>query len=211
MIIPISNKILDEFAVKNQEYLVIKKEYNFFNVKSGIQEYKLYSYLTTFFNNAIILDLGTINGNTAIALSHNETNQVISYDEVNSIDHNNHIIYSKPNVKFNIGNVLYDLNEELISKIKMVVIDMDYYRSFTNIKMIETVINKLNYYNYSGLIILDDITNYPISEIKHVINEFWNKIEYKKYDFTKYGHWTGTGIIMINTNIDFTFDDNTKL
>ena len=46
MIIPISNKILDEFNLKNYEYLVNK---NYYSEKSGVQEYRLYSYLTTFF------------------------------------------------------------------------------------------------------------------------------------------------------------------
>ena len=46
MIIPISNKILDEFNLINEEYLV---DQEFYNGKSGLQEYRLYSYLTTFF------------------------------------------------------------------------------------------------------------------------------------------------------------------
>jgi len=213
MIIPISNAILDDFVLKNQDYLVIKKGYNFFNLKSGIQEYRLYSYLTTFFNNITILDIVTFNGNNAIALSHNETNHVISYDDLNSIDDDNHIIYSKHNIKFNIvniGNFLYDLNEEFVKKIKIVVIDVD--GSFLNIRMIETMINKLDYSNFSGLIILDDITNHPNPDIKNKMNKFWDSIKYKKYDFTKYGNYFGTGIILINTNIDFNFlDSYTKL
>ena len=46
MIIPISNEILDNFKLINHEYLVNNEYYD--NV-SGLQEYRLYSYLTTFF------------------------------------------------------------------------------------------------------------------------------------------------------------------
>ena len=53
MIIPISNKILDDFKLINHEYLVDK---NYYDLKSGVQEYRLYSYLSTFFNNTTILD-----------------------------------------------------------------------------------------------------------------------------------------------------------
>lgn len=54
MKITISNKILDNFDLINQEYLVSK---DWYESKSGINEYRLYSYLTTFFNNITILDI----------------------------------------------------------------------------------------------------------------------------------------------------------
>jgi len=46
----------------------------------GISEYKLYAYLSTFFNDTIILDIGTRTGGSALALSYNLNNKVISYD-----------------------------------------------------------------------------------------------------------------------------------
>ena len=108
MIIPISNEILDNFKLINQEYLVDK---DFYDLKSGNQEYRLYSYLTTFFNNITILDIGTSNGRSAVALSHNESNNVISYNILDEIRNNNHMIYSKKNISFKVKNVLYYLNE----------------------------------------------------------------------------------------------------
>lgn len=77
MEIHISNDILDKFKLKNHQYLV---DPTYYDLPSGNQEYKLYSYLTTFFDNSIILDIGTLNGRSAISLSHNESNQVISYN-----------------------------------------------------------------------------------------------------------------------------------
>jgi hypothetical protein len=43
MKIKISNEILDNFELKNQRYLV---DSNYYELKSGQQEYRLYSYLT---------------------------------------------------------------------------------------------------------------------------------------------------------------------
>ena len=123
MIIPISNTILDDFNMENSEFLVTPSCY--LN-KSGDQEYRLYSYLTTFFNDITILDIGTLDGRSAISLSHNETNNVISYDIGNNIP-DNHKIYSKQNIKFNIKNVLNDLNEDFVKNIKIVMIDIDHY------------------------------------------------------------------------------------
>ena len=46
----------------------------------GISEYQLYAYLSTKFNDSIILDIGTRYGGSALALSFNESNHVRSYD-----------------------------------------------------------------------------------------------------------------------------------
>ena len=37
------------------------------------------------------------------------------------------------------------------------------------------------------------------------MKRLWNSIEDKKYDFTKYGHCSGTGIIIFDDEIDFLF------
>jgi predicted O-methyltransferase YrrM len=197
MIIPISNEILDNFSLKNQNYLVNK---DYYENLSGDQEYRLYSYLSTFFNGTTILDIGTLDGRSAVALSHNETNNVISYDIYNHINNNNHAIYTKNNIKFNIKNVLDDLNEELIKNVKIVMIDIDHYETIEN-----QIITRLKELNFSGLIILDDITNHPDPTINICMNRLWNNIQGDKHDFTKYGHWSGTGIVVVNDDISFYF------
>jgi hypothetical protein len=196
MIIKISNEILDNFTLNNKDYLVNE---NFYENLSGLNEYRLYSYLSTFFNGITILDIGTYDGRSAISLSHNPTNKVISYDIVNHINNDNHIIYSKPNIKFNIKNVFDDLNEELIKNVKIVMIDIDHYET------IETsLIKRLKELCFSGIIILDDI-DHPDPKMNICMNRLWNSIQDIKYDFTKYGHLSGTGIIIINENINFDF------
>jgi len=200
MIIPISNKILDNFCLKNHQFLV---DNEYYNNHSGLNEYRLYSYLSTFFNDTIILDIGTYTGRSAVSLSHNETNKVISYDIENHINNKDHIIYSKPNIEFKIKNVLEDLNEELIKKVKIVMIDIDH---FGNNEL--EIINKLKELNFSGLIILDDITNHPDETINFCMNKLWSDLIDTKIDFLEYGHASGTGILIINYDIEFCFDDN---
>jgi protein-disulfide isomerase len=198
MIIPVSNKILDDFNLINHEYLVNK---NYYSEKSGVQEYRLYSYLSTFFNNIVILDIGTLDGRSAVALSHNTSNQVISYDILKYINDNNHVIYGKKNIKLNIKNVFDDLNEDFIKNVKIVMIDIDHYET------IETLIlNKLKELKFSGLVILDDITKHPEPIVNECMNRLWNSIQDKKYDFTTYGHWSGTGVVVINDDITFEFE-----
>jgi len=199
MNINISNSILDNFKLKNHEFLV-KRDY--YDSLSGKQEYRLYSYLTTFFNDCIILDIGTFDGRSSVALSHNETNKVISYDIENKINNQNHPIYSKKNIEFKIKNVLDDLVEDLVKKCKIILIDIDHYET------IETqIISKLKKLNFSGLILLDDITKHPEPIINTCMNKLWDSILETKYDFTKYGHFSGTGVIVMNDNISFNFED----
>jgi predicted O-methyltransferase YrrM len=195
MIIPISNEILDSFVLQNHEFLVYNDLYEEI---SGKQEYRLYSYLSTFFSNITILDIGTYHGRSAIALSHNETNQVISYDIIDTISKPNHKIYSKKNIVFNIKNVLDDLTEEFLQGVKIVMIDIDH------LEVVERkILQKLKQLKFSGLVILDDITNHPDPVVKESMDRLWRSIKDTKYDFTKYGHWSGTGIVVMNSDITF--------
>ena len=195
MFISLSNESLDNFKLINEDYLTDKEYYD---LKSGQQEYRLYSYLTTFFNNITILDIGTYTGRSAIALSYNETNKVISYNIVDQIGDNNHKIYSKKNITFKIKDVLEDLNEEFIKNVKIVMIDIDH-NGFTE----KIIIDRLKELNFSGIIILDDITKLPDPVLNERMANLWNGIYDRKYDVTKYGHCTGTGIVTVNDNTIF--------
>lgn len=196
MKIHISNDILDNFQLKNHEYLV---DPTYYDLPPGKQEYKLYSYLTTFFDNSIILDIGTLDGRSAVSLSHNESNQVISYNIVDDIKDPNHIIYTKSNIDFRIKNVLDDLTPELVSKTKIVMIDIDHF------EVIEReIIQRLDELGFSGIILLDDIYH-PAPKERDAMQRLWNSLEYKKYDVTKYGHWSGTGLIVMNIKIEMKF------
>ena len=172
----------------------------YYDLKSGEQEYRLYSYLSTFFTNITILDIGTLNGRSAVALSHNETNTVISYDIEDHVKNSNHSLYSKRNIRFNIKNVLEDLNEDLIKKTKIVMIDIDHYGTVEL-----EILDKLKELNFSGIILLDDITKHPDPKINQCMKTLWDSVQETKYDFTKYGHWSGTGVIVMNDTITFSF------
>ena len=202
----LSNNILDNFILKNSEFFDFDantEKYDYlksYNNLSGINEYRLYSYLSTLFNNITILDIGTGYGTSAIALSHNETNQVISYNIVDQIG-NDSKLKTKKNIIFKIKNVLEDLNEEFIKNVKIVMIDIDHFGEEE-----KKIINKLEELNYSGIILLDDI-HHPWEKESKCMKQLWDYIKYTKYDITKYGHNTGTGIFLMNFNIDIIFSE----
>jgi hypothetical protein len=73
------------------------------------------------------------------------------------------------------------------------VIDIDHFEKNGII-----IFNKLFLLNYSGIILLNDVFNHPDRITKEYMLRFWNSINIEKYDLTKYGHYTGTGIVIIN-------------
>lgn len=58
--------------------------------------------------------------------------------------------------------------------------------------------------------ILHDVFNHSDYEINNCMNILWNKLDTykntKKVDVSKYGHWTGTGILLMNTDIELILD-----
>jgi predicted O-methyltransferase YrrM len=147
------------------------------------------------------LDVGTLTGRSAIALSHNNSNQVISYDINDYIGDINHKLFTKSNIKFHLKDVFEDLTEDFVKKLSIVMIDVDHYETFER-----RLIDKLKELKFSGIIILDDITGHPDPKVKECMQRLWDGITDEKYDFTKYAHWSGTGVILINTDIQFKFD-----
>ena len=197
MNITLNNSKLDDFVLLNQEYLVNK---DYYDLKSGLQEYRLYSYLSTFFNNTTILDIGTLDGRSAIALSHNMSNKVISYNIIDQIKNNKHKIYSKSNIEFRIKNVMDDLNEDFISNISVIMIDIDHFYTVEKI-----IIDRLRELKFNGIIILDDI-HHPTKREYECMQRLWNGINDRKLDVTKYAHCSGTGIILMCSDIEFTLE-----
>jgi len=194
MNITLNNEYLDQFELKNQDFLVDK---NYYDLKSGQQEYRLYSYLSTLFNNITILDIGTYNGRSAVSLSHNENNKVISYNINDDIKDVHHKIYTKSNIEFRIKNVLDDLDKEFLKDVKIILIDIDHF--YTIEKM---MIDKLKELGYDGIILIDDIIH-PSPKEFEAMQKLWNEIQDEKYDITKYGHWSGTGLINLSKDIKF--------
>ena len=37
------------------------------------------------------------------------------------------------------------------------------------------------------------------------MENFWRNINLKKYDLTQYGHFSGTGVVIMNSDIEFEF------
>jgi hypothetical protein len=185
--------------------------YGFYD-KSGVEQYKLLAYLSTLLDDEIILDVGTYKGGSALALSKNKSNNIISIDVKYQIKNNIDV----DNILFLEGDILND--DEQILKIdknlRVGELDKNYGKELiksSKLILYDTVHNGIvekqfhNYLvesNWSGICVWDDIKYRTNGSERKGMIDFWNSIENEKEDITKYAHHTGTGIVWYNQDKD---------
>jgi hypothetical protein len=192
------------FDVKFNDLIKSSLEHDIteFNDVSGKQHYRLLAYLSSLFNNSVIIDIGTHRGNSALALSYNDTNTVHSFDIVDNVVNNE--IRKLNNVQFHIEN-LFDTDiskkwEETILRSAFIFLDIDPHNGTMELEFY----NYLKSINYQGFVVCDDIWYF-----KEMRDKFWHKIPYEeRYDLTDIGHWSGTGIFTFNNEISFDKNNN---
>lgn len=189
-ILTVSNNELD--AIPYTEFNDVLPKLDGFNGwfrrPSGQEHYKLLMYVSQIFDNAIFLDIGTNMGASALALSKNKTNFIRSYD----VQHFKEVEYIlEPNIKF-INNDL--LKEEVfndtIQTSSLILLDTLHDGIYE--KLFYDVLVKSE---FQGLLMLDDI------KLNQPMYDFWDSIEFEKYDLTTKGHVTGTGLVDFSSNI----------
>lgn len=184
-LIRISRKEVREEKISHLSSFIkdFSDEVYLWNLNSGETEYKLYSYLSSKFNDSVILDIGTRNGNSALALSKNTSNNVISYDIV-ELESQSKLI--KDNIEFRVMDFTKDKTLDF-DNIPMIMIDVDPHDGSQERMMFEY----LKSIGWSGLILLDDTRQDLWPQIYNFIQE----LPYKIHDVTDIGHFSGTAIV----------------
>jgi len=159
---------------------------------AGKAHYRLLAYLSSLFENQVIIDISTNTGYNSYALAYNEKNIVYAFNSQNNMS--NKYIKECSNIKFNTAN-LCDTNDreiwsDLILKSAMIFVDVEPHNGTWEYEFYQFLHN----HNYQGLLVCDDIWYF-----KDMRDHFWSQIpETYKYDLTQFGHWSGTGIITMN-------------
>ncbi len=158
-------------------YITDKDARRYFLEEPGAEHYKLLAYLSTLFSGIIISDIGTFRGASALALSYNKQNKVISYDIKNKRKLN-----GKPE---NIEFVIYKggFSKDIFYS------DFIFLDTLHDGVLEREIINFLKQYKWRGILVLDDIHKF------HPLKELWNQIDLPKQDITSIGHHAGTGIV----------------
>jgi len=158
--------------------------YVYLFAEAGRDHYRLLSYISSLYNNITICDVGTKHGLSAIALA-SPTNKVYSYDTVDKLDDQLKDAASEINCTFLVENCLEkDEHKERLLSADIVMLDTDHDGVFE-----EEFYSFLKTNGFSGILILDDI------RLNEPMKKFWDSITEPKFDITKYGHFSGTGLV----------------
>lgn len=160
----------------------------------GKEHYKLLSFLAQKYQGKTIIDVGTHRGASALALSSNSANHVQSFDIVDQVDPE---LKKIKNITFNLDN-LWDLKirekwKETLLSSPLIFLDVDPHNGKMELEFYEF----LKQHDYQGILICDDIWYF-----KEMRDHFWYHVPTDhKCDVTKFGHWSGTGLISFNKHL----------
>jgi predicted O-methyltransferase YrrM len=179
----IDNNTLDNFDMSRYSLISNLEYQKYYTEKSSKEHYRLLTHLSQQLNGETIIDIGTLKGCSALALSSNLSNKVYSFNlneekELNTIPEN---------CEFKVDNILNSSYDELIMSAKLILLDTFHDGTFEL-----QFYNHLKQLGYKGYLLLDDIF------LNKEMVEFWNLIELDKHDLTNLGHATGTGIVYFN-------------
>jgi len=155
---------------------------DFLYLKNDGEHYRILTYISNLYNNEIIIDAGTCQGHSCLALAQNLNNLIYTYDIVPK-----NLDYITLKYK-NVSKFIKDINLEsdhILEKAKIILLDIDPHDG----KIEKIFYDKICNTKFSGFLICDDIN------LNQGMIDFWNSINKEKYDVTDIGHWSGTGII----------------
>ena len=174
----------------------------------GFHYYSILAYLSTLFNDSIIVDLGTLYGNSAAALAYNKTNKIYTYDiEYRAEAISKFKLKEFKNIEYIITNCIEDnwqrqTDQDIILSSKLIFLDVD--PADGNVKGVQEnkVLEFLITNNWKGIMVCDDIGAEWIDEFRAAeyttlpIREWWDSIDLPKFNIiNNYSSPTGTGII----------------
>ncbi len=159
----------------------------YFLENAGVEHYKLITYIARNIDCNKFVDIGTYKGKSALALACSQQScTVTTFDICNCLSKNELNISSIDNIKIKICDCKKHMSDLLGTD--FIVLDIDPHNGIEETK----ILNELRIHGYKGLVLLDDIN------LNDDMKSFWNNIPEKKLDVTKYGHWSGTGIVIFD-------------
>lgn len=179
----IKNEDLDSIPMDYGSYINSVEYKNYYQERSSKEHYRLLTFLSFLFNGSKIMDVGSLKGSSALALSTNQTNTVYSFDISNSLDLNN----TPSNINFINDEVTNGKYDSLILESKIILLDTYHEGQYE-----KEFIKHLEKLNYRGILICDDIM------LNKNMIEFWEGVTQEKENISHLGHITGTGIIYFN-------------
>lgn len=153
---------------------------------SGKEHYRLLEACSKSVTNAVLIDIGTHKGMSALALSINPTNTVHSFDIVAKRD-----LPDRPNIQYHTDNLMTAEGratwKTVLLSAPYILLDIDPHEGTREYDFYEWLRDN----HYEGTLVCDDIWYF-----KEMRDNFWYKIPPEfKVDVTREGHWSGTGLV----------------
>ena len=177
---------------------------NAFYAKCGREHFRLLAYISSLTHNATIINIHTNGGYEALALSHNETNTVYSFNTPDELVNSN--VRERRNIQFIPDDLLKSSVREkwrkTILQSAFIFVDIEPHEGYQ-----EYILYKyLSEIGYGGFVIYNKMWYY-----RSMRNQFWYRIpDNYRYDLTEVGHLYGTGIVNFNDSIAFDKRDNSN-
>ena len=175
----------------------------------GFHYSSILAYLSTCFNDSIIIDLGTLYGNSAAALAYNKSNKVYTYDvESKEEAISKFELEEFKNIEYIITNCIKNnwnrqSDRDIFLSSKLIFLDVDPHDGIQE----QVVLSFLVDNDWKGIMVCDDVGAPWIEQPLHLaMRDWWNSIDLLKFDIiNRYSSPTGTGIICFdNQRITYT-------
>lgn len=172
-----------------------------FYAEAGQQHYRLLAYLSTQVSGTII-DIGTHRGASAIALSYNTSNRVLTFDiedrAPSIVDHRNNIVRFIEDLT---TPAIREKHRRTLLESPLIFLDIDPHEGDREWAFLEW----LREAGYRGVVVLDDVWHFkPLRE------KVWYRLpRAEKIDLTSVGHWSGTGLVSFGARPDFDEEPST--
>ena len=159
-----------------------------FHLEGGKEHYKLLACIASQLSNAKIVDIGTYYGFSAAALSINDSNTVLSYDIFDWIPDDVTSIKQKPNVEMRLTDCTNDVMDLLDAE--LICLDVSPHDGEQEMQ----IYSLLAKYKYKGILYINNVN------VNQDMKAFVQQIKHKNVDVTKYGHFTGSSLIVFDTS-----------
>ena len=166
----------------------------YFLQDAGQEPYKLIALLSQKVG-GVAIDMGTLYGSSALALSYSESTRVITLDTKKQIPDTQDFVtpIKRQNVRMIVASCQSIL--PFAATADLIILDIDNQLS----KEMTKVIDELRFYHFKGILVLNDI------HLNEAMEQVWSSVpsNLKKIDATSLGHHSGTGLIVYDpTYID---------
>jgi hypothetical protein len=159
---------------------------------AGKEHYRLLAHLASMMSDAVIIDIGTHRGLSAVALASNPSNRVVTFDIADFLTGPTKERFERvPNITRSFDN-LWDAPtrerwRDTLLRSKLIFLDIEPHGGTMETELLRW----LDENDYAGWLVCDDIWYF-----KGMRDHFWSKIPAaRKFDLTTVGHWSGTGLV----------------